>query len=40
MGKLFSEAIVDMSDAAYTFDYYAGLVSRRTARCWKCPARR
>src|SRR5665647_2298279 len=26
MGKLFSEAIVDMSDAAYTFDYYAGLV--------------
>src|SRR5665647_1951443 len=26
MGKLFSEAIVGMSDAAYTFDYYAGLV--------------
>jgi len=26
MGKLFSEAIVDMSDAAHTFDYYAGLV--------------
>ena len=26
MGKLYSEAIVDMSDAAYTFDYYAGLV--------------
>ncbi len=26
MGKLYSEAIVDMSDAAHTFDYYAGLV--------------
>jgi len=26
MGKLYSEAIVDMADAAHTFDYYAGLV--------------
>src|SRR5664280_2121201 len=26
MGKLYSEAIVDMGDTAHTFDYYAGLV--------------
>ena len=26
MGKLYSEAIVDVGDAAHTFDYYAGLV--------------
>ncbi|MFA4964229.1 MAG: aldehyde dehydrogenase family protein [Thermoleophilia bacterium] len=26
MGKLYAEAIIDMGDAAHTFDYYAGLV--------------
>jgi betaine-aldehyde dehydrogenase len=26
MGKLYTEAIVDVADAAHTFDYYAGLV--------------
>ena len=26
MGKLYAEAIVDVGDAAHTFDYYAGLV--------------
>ena len=26
MGKLYAEALVDMGDAAHTFDYYAGLV--------------
>ena len=26
MGKLYSEAVVDMADTAHTFDYYAGLV--------------
>jgi betaine-aldehyde dehydrogenase len=26
MGKLYSEAIVDVNDTAHTFDYYAGLV--------------
>ncbi len=26
MGKLYAEAVVDVGDAAHTFDYYAGLV--------------
>ncbi len=37
MGKLYSEAIMDMADTAHTFDYYGGLVQERGGETLEVP---
>ena len=38
MGKLYSDALVDMNDAAHTFDYYAGLAVEQHGQTLEVPA--
>ena len=38
MGKLFADSLIDMNDAAHTFDYYAGLAVEQHGQTLEVPA--